>query len=75
MKQQQIQINRFKKGDLIMAYNKYFAFFPVFKIVDNKPLIYVVQNYKVDNDYDREGDEFILPKYWANHYLKVKLEN
>ncbi len=49
------------------------AFFPIMKVIENKPAFYVAKIVDVDNDYDHEGDEFILAKYWENMYIKCVL--
>ena len=66
-------MNKFKKGDMLMLAYKDCAYFPIMQIINQTSLCYLVKNIEVDNDYDKEGEEYILPKYWNNMYIKVKL--
>lgn len=67
-------MNKFRKCNLLMAAYKGNAFFPIFEILDVKPTFYVCRIVQVDNDYDKEGEEFIIAKDWDFMYVQVELE-
>ena len=67
-------MNKFQKGHMLMAAYKGNAFFPIFEIVDVKPKFYVCKIVQVDNDYDKEGEEFIIAKDLDFMYIRVSLE-
>ena len=67
-------MNKFKKGDMLMLAYKNNAYFPIMQIINQTSLCYLVKNIEVDNDYDKEGDEFIIAKDWDFMYIRVSLE-